>query len=136
MSTQVNSIGDRLQNRLDTIEEQIKSTRSRVVAATEQGERALRDKVDEAHDAIQARKQRVEQALANLKARAQQKVTATKEEIADWKAKREVRKLNNRADRAESYAADAIDFALAALDEADAAVLDAVVARLDADAVQ
>jgi hypothetical protein len=59
-----------------------------------------------------------------------------KEAISDWKAKRETRKLNARADRDEAYAADAIDFALAGIDEAELAILDAVVARIDADAAQ
>jgi hypothetical protein len=50
-------------------------------------------------------------------------------------AKRETRKLNARADRAETYAADAVDDAAARIDEAEEAILYAAVARLDAAAV-
>jgi hypothetical protein len=91
---------------------------------------------DAAQRKLQAQKGSVDQTRANLKAQAQQKMTETKDEISAWKAKREIRKLNGRADRAESYAADAIDYAMATIDEADEAILDAVVARLDADAAQ
>jgi len=49
---------------------------------------------------------------------------------------RGVRKLNSRADRAEIYAEDAIDYAVASIDEPEEAVLEAVVARIDADAAQ
>jgi len=63
-------------------------------------------------------------------------MAGTKEAVSDWKAKRETRKLNARADRAETYAADAIDYAMTSIDEAEEAILDAVVARVDADAAQ
>jgi hypothetical protein len=60
-------------------------------------------------------------------------VSETKEAVKDWKAKRETKKLNSRADRAEEYAADSIDYAIAAIDQAEEAILDAVIARCDAD---
>ena len=52
------------------------------------------------------------------------------------KASRETRKLNARADRAETYAADTIDFAVASIDEAEDAILESAVARIDTDAAQ
>ena len=73
---------------------------------------------------------------SNIKARAEEKMHETKEAVSEWKTKREIRKLNARADRDEAYAADATDFAVASIAEAELAVLDAVVARLDADAAQ
>ena len=52
------------------------------------------------------------------------------------KARRETRKLNARADRAETNAADTIDFAVAGIDEAEDAILEAALARIDTDAAQ
>jgi hypothetical protein len=52
------------------------------------------------------------------------------------KARRETRKLNARADRAETYAADTIDSAVASIDEAEDAIHEAAVARIDTDAAQ
>jgi hypothetical protein len=60
----------------------------------------------------------------------------TADKIAEWKAERQVRKLNDRADDAESYAVAAMQIAVAAVDEAETAAIEAVVARIDADAVQ
>jgi exonuclease VII large subunit len=134
MTVQVHPFSDKLRNRLDAIEERIQSAKSQILALPEQGEKAMSAKLDETRNELQSRKQRFEQTLARLKAHVQQKVAEAKEDIADWKAKRDLRKLNTRADRAEAYAADALDFALAAIDEAAAAILDAMVARIDADA--
>jgi hypothetical protein len=136
MSAQVDQFCEKLRDRLDTLEDRVMSSKSKIRSLPERGEEAVRAKFEESHNELQARKERFEQAAANLKARAQQKVVATKEEISQWKAQHEVRKLTARADRAEDYAADAIDFAADAIDEADAAILEAVVARLDADAAQ
>ena len=58
----------------------------------------------------------------------------TKEEVIEWKAKREAGELNARADRAEMYAVAAINYAGAIIDEVEEPILDAVVAQLDVDA--
>jgi len=51
----------------------------------------------------------------------------------DWKQKRELHRLDKRAERRENYAADAIFIAAAAIDEANVAFLEALEARLDAE---
>jgi hypothetical protein len=79
---------------------------------------------------------RVEASKAKVKAWAQEKKTITSEKIAEWKSQRQVKKLADRADGAESYAVAAIDVAMAALDEAEGAAAEAIVARMDADAVR
>src|SRR5262249_39223822 len=113
MSAKVDQFCDQLRDRLNTIEGRLKSVKTNIQTMPEQAEKALRNKLDEARNKVQAQKERVEQTLANLKAQAQQKMAETKETVSEWKAKRETRKLNARADRAERYAADAIDYAAA-----------------------
>jgi pterin-4a-carbinolamine dehydratase len=54
--------------------------------------------------------------------------------IEDWKANREAEKLEQRADKAEDYAATMTFLAVAAMEEAEAANLAAIAARLDAEA--
>jgi len=61
---------------------------------------------------------------------AEEAVTADK--IAQWKSERQVRKLNDRADDAESYAVAVMQVAVAAVDEAETAAIEAVLARIDA----
>jgi predicted nucleic acid-binding Zn-ribbon protein len=136
MSAQVDQFCDKLKGRLDTIEGRIQSAKSQIAGLPDKGEKAVRKLLDNAHSNVESRKQRVDQAFANLKAQAEEKVAETKEEVARWKQQRDVRKLTSRADRAEAYATDAIDYAIATIEEAEEAVLEAVVARHDADAAQ
>jgi chromosome segregation ATPase len=134
VSTKMDQFYDNLRDGLDTVEGRLKSVRTKMQALREQGEKALREKLDGARHTLQSQKERGDQTRANLKARAEQKMHDIKEAVSEWKAKRETRKLNARADRAEAYAADAIDFVVASIDEAELAILDAVMARIDADA--
>ena len=69
-------------------------------------------------------------AEAKAKSWIETKVAETEAEIEDWKTKREIHKLDKRADYSEDYAAAAIILAAAAVDEAEMAILDAVVARM------
>jgi hypothetical protein len=124
-----------LQDRLDAVEGRLQSIKTHIRALHGQTEKALRDQLNAVRARVQTQKERVEQVRAELKARAQQKMEETKEAVNEWKAKRETRKLNTRADRAETYATDAIDDAAARIDEAEEAILYAAVARLDADVV-
>jgi hypothetical protein len=136
MNAKVDQFTDKLRDRLNTIESRLESAKADMQSLANQGEQALRLKLDEARAKIHAQKERVDQARANLTAWGQQKLAETTEAVSQWKAKRETRKLNARADRAEAYAADAIEYAVASIDEAAAAILDAVVTRLDADAAK
>jgi hypothetical protein len=57
-----------------------------------------------------------------------------KSNVEEWKAQREVDKLNFRADRAEDYAATATYVAIAAMEDAEESTLAAIAARQDAEA--
>lgn len=134
MGPAVDQFCDKLRDRLDAIEGGLKNVMANTQARSGTAEEAVRAKLAEVRSKLQAQKDRVEEARANLRARAQQKMSESRETVREWQARHEMRKLQARADRAEAYAADAVDFALAAMGEAEEAVLDAVVARLDADA--
>jgi hypothetical protein len=136
MSAHVDQFGDSLRDRLNAIEERIQIARHNILILPEQGEKAMRQRLDEARTGLQAQQQRVERTMTNMQTRAQEKLAETREKVGEWKARREVRKLKTRADRAEAYAADVIDFAVVSIDQAEEAVLDAVLARHDADTAQ
>jgi hypothetical protein len=133
MSATVDQFCDKLRNRLNTIEGQFQTFKADVHSRSETAEKAVRGKLDEARAKLRAQAGRGDQIRADLKARAQQKIAETKEAVNVWKVRRETRQLRVRADRAEAYAADAVEYALATIDEAHEAILDAVVARIDAD---
>jgi hypothetical protein len=136
MSARVDQFCDGLRDRLNTVEGRIQSVKTNVQALPGQGETAVRDKLSAVQNKLHTQKEQIEETKAKIKAQAQAKVDETKEAITLWKARRETRKLNARADRAENYAADAIDFAMASIDEAEEAILEAAVARIDADAAR
>ena len=136
MSQRVDQFCEGLHERLNTIEGRIESVKTSLHELPAKAEKVVREKLDQARTKIQAEKERVEKARVDLKTRADQKIAETKEAINEWKAKREVRKLNARAERAEAYADAAMFLAVASIDEAEEAVLEAVAARNDADAAQ
>ena len=133
MSATVDKFCDDLRDRFNGVEKRLQTAKKNVQSLADEGEKALRQKCDELHRKAQAEKDRIERLQGSLKSKAQQKVAETKEIVSEWKAKNETRQLNARADRAEAYAADAIEFAVAAIGEAEEAILDAVVSRMDAD---
>ena len=136
MSERVDKFCDSLRERLNALEGHFQSFKTDVQALPAKAEKALRDKLETARTKLHAQKERIEKTRANLKAHAQQKMGETEEAVSQWKAKRELQKLNARADRAEANAVDAIDHAAASIDEVRDAMLYAAVARLDADAMQ
>lgn len=135
MSARVDQFCDELRDRLNAMGNQVDALKSSLQRLPQQGEQALQSSLDDARKRIEAQKKKVEQAHASLKARAELKIAQVKDAVQEWKANREINKLNARADRAEQYAADAVYVAIAALNEAEEAIFDAVVARMDADSV-
>src|SRR5258708_38487582 len=61
---------------------------------------------------------KIEASKAKVKAWADGKKAITADKIAEWKAQRQGRELNDRADDAESYAGAAVQICAAAVDEA------------------
>jgi hypothetical protein len=136
MSVKVDRFNEKLRDRLDTIEARLKSVRTNIQSKSHEAEKNLRDKLDAARSKVRAEKKRIQKIRATRKAEVQQEIAEDIEVINGWKEKREIGKLNARADRAQTDAADAIDQAAASIDEAEEAILYAAVARLDADTVQ
>ncbi len=120
----------------ETLEGRIKAAKTHLESMSGQADKVVREKLEKAHQKLQAQKESVEQTRAKLKTRAKEKLSETKEAINEWMAKREAHKLNARADRAEAHAADALDYAMNMIDADEEAVLEAVVGRIDADDAQ
>ena len=99
-------------------------------------EQDVQSHLERVNERIEQGRAKVSAAQADMKNWAEQRKTVTNEKIAEWKAKRELSKLQGRANDAESYAAAAIDVAVAAVDEAEQASLEAWLARQDADYAQ
>lgn len=136
MSERVDRFCDGLRERLNAIEARVLSAKANIQALSGKAEKAVQAEVEEARAKLQGQKPHIEKTRADLLAWAEQKKAETQAMIREWKAKREVQKLNARAERAEAYAEAAVVYALASIDEAEEAILDAVGARMDADAAK
>ena len=137
MSGQVDQFCDALRDQLNVIEDRVQSVKANLEALPEQAEKAVRAKLEQARANMEAQKERVDQALAPIWRLAPPSgLQRRRRQSISGRRRRETAKLQTRAEVAEAYAADAIEFAVATISEAEAAMLDAVVARMDADTVQ
>ncbi len=134
MSARVDKLCDRLRSRLDALELRVDFLKDNVQALPGKAEKALQDTIHATRAKIQAQQEVIEKSRADLKAWGEQKKTETEAMIQEWKATREIQKLNSRADRAEAYAEAATVVALACIDEAEEAMLQAALARMEAGA--
>ena len=136
MGQRIDQFCENLRQKLTMAESGLVGLKAKIDGKTRTAEQDVQSHLDRVRKRIEQGRAKVSAAQADMKNWADQRKTVTKDKIAEWKAKREVAKLQSRADNAERYAAGAIDVALAAIDEAEQASLEAWLARADADYAQ
>jgi predicted nucleic acid-binding Zn-ribbon protein len=122
--------------KLTNIDSGLEGLKAKIDGKAQSAEQDVRKHLEWVQKRIEQGRAKVSASQAEVKNWVEDKKTATSEKIAEWKAKRETSKLQNRADRAEQYAAATIVVAVAALDEAEQASLEAWLARQDANAAK
>ncbi|MEK0179683.1 MULTISPECIES: hypothetical protein [Microcoleus] len=132
MSTTIDNFTQQLHDNLEAVENRAKSLKESVESATKNTQAELQAKIDEMKTNLEAKKQEFDEYRAKLKTQFDEKESEVKSNVEEWKASREVKKLEHRADKAEDYATTAILFAMATLEEAQEATLKAICTRLDA----
>jgi hypothetical protein len=108
-------------------------TKTELDAARNESLDSLKKKRDRAAANRETFNRKISDAVNQMKARIEAKKLETDASIEDWKRKREVSKLENRAKSLESYAEAAMNVVDYAHDEAFAATLDAIEARRQAE---
>ena len=88
--------------------------------------------IDEIEDVLEKGRERVAAASDIL----EDVVFESKDNIQDWKTRREIKKLRKEAERTQHYAEAALDVAIGALDEAEWALARAFMARSYADEIK
>jgi len=136
MGLQIDKFCEDLRLKLTNIESGLHSLKTKMEGKAQQGEQEVRNHLDTIQRRIAQDHAKASAARAEIKAWFDNKKTVTAEKIADWKAKREMSHLQNRADQAERYAQASIDVALTALDEAEQATLEAWLAREDSNSAK
>jgi tellurite resistance protein len=136
MNQKIDNFCNDLRSKINDADKRLKDLTVSAKSKTQQAKNEAKAHLQWLDNKAKEQQARAEASKAKVKAWVQEKKTITDEKIAEWKAQRQVRKLADRADDAEDYAAVAIDVAFGAVDEAERATIEAILARMDADTVQ
>ncbi len=136
MSQRIDQFCENLRVKLTNIDSGLHGLKTKIEGKAQHADQEVRSHLDKVRKSIDKNRDKLSASRAEMKEWVEARKTATADKIADWKAKHETTKLQNRADSAERYAAAAVDVALAAVDEAEEAALEAWLAREDADSAQ
>jgi chromosome segregation ATPase len=134
MAETAETLKQKLSAQIDAAKERLDAMKRELVGIHEEDMQALAEHQTEIRERLDQQKARAEQCKADIAAWKDEKTAHTQEAIASWKQRRELRKLEARAERAEDYAVDMVTTAAYDFDEAEQAVLDALAARLECSA--
>ena len=112
--------------KLEALKRDLSSIHQEDMAALQEHQKDIRARIDQ-------QKERAQQRRSDMARWKSEKVAHTQEAIASWKQRRELEKLEARADRAKDYALDMVSAVVYDFEEAEQAVYDAVAARLEAE---
>jgi chromosome segregation ATPase len=124
---------EKLQEHMEAAQTRLGELREELASIREEDRETLRQRSAELQERLEQHKAKAKQARADIQTWQQEKTAHTKEAIASWRQKREIKKLQNRADRASAYAEQAVVIASLDFEEAEQAILDALAARFDAE---
>ena len=133
MSEKVDNFCNDLRDHLNAVEERLDHAKANVQSAADEGREAVEAKKKKIEADFATKKDKVEDAKAKAKDWVDRKKAELEMDLDEWIAKREIRKLEKRAEHAEDYAVAAVNVAAAAVEEADYAILDAIASRMIAD---
>jgi uncharacterized protein (DUF342 family) len=133
MGTAIDNFTQQLHENLEAVEDRARSLKKNIQSLPKKTQAEIQSALDQAKTNLDTRKQEFNDYRAKLKNQLEEKEAEVMSNIEDWKASREAKKLEHRADQAEDYAATMTFLAVAAMEEAEEATLAAIAARLDAE---
>ena len=133
MNINIDEMGKKLHAKLDSGIDQLKAAKSHLEDFTKETEDAIQSKLDAAKEAVEEKKQEAATAKTKLEEYVEAKKDETTSAVSEWKANRDLKKLEKRAERAEKNADVCVELALYYAGEAQVAILEATAARIDAD---
>ena len=136
MSERIDQFCENLRTKLTSIDNNMESLKAKIDGKARTAEQDVRSHLDGVKKRVEQDRTKVAAAQTDIKKWVEERKAATSEKIAEWKTKRDMTKLQSRADWAGRYAAAAAVVALAAVDEAQQASLEAWLARKDADSAR
>jgi hypothetical protein len=136
MGARIDQFCEDLRQKLTIADSGLDGLKAKINGRAVHVEQDVQSHLDRVHKRVEQGRAKIAAAQADIKEWDEEKKAATRDRIAEWKAKRETSKLQGRADKAERYAEAASVVAVAALDEAEEASLEAWLARQDAKSAQ
>jgi hypothetical protein len=136
MSERIDKFCENLRVKLTGIDNEMQSLRATIDGKLKTAGQDVQTQLNAVKKRIEQDRAKVTAAQNDMKKWTEERRSATREKIAEWKAKFERAKLQSYADSAERYAAGAAIVALAAVDQAQEAALEAWLARKEADSAQ
>ena len=133
MTNQIDEMGKKLHIKLDTGLEQLKTMKVHLDTAAKEAESTIKGKLDASKAVLEEKKHTAQAAKEKIADLLQEKMKESKDSVAEWKEKRDTKKLEKRAERAEKHAEACVDVALYSFLEAEKAILTAVSARQEAE---
>ena len=136
MSERIDQFCENLRVKLTSIDNEMQSLKAKIDSKVTTAGQDVQTHLNAVKKRIEQDRAKVTAAQNEMKKWMEERKSATREKIAEWKAKLEKAKLQSWADGAERYAAAAAIVALTAVEEAEQAALEAWLARREADSAQ
>ena len=133
MGQRIDQFCDQLRQKLTMADSGLEGLKAKIDSQAAHVEQDVQSHLERVQKRIDQGRAKAEAAKAELKQWAEEKKAATKETVAELRAKHDTAKLKTRAEFAQRYASASVDLAVAAVDEAERASLEAWLARRDAE---
>jgi len=133
MESEAADLKQKISQQIDAARAKLEALKGDLSSIHEEDMAALQEHRDDIRARIEQQKERAQQRQSDIARWKSEKVAHTKEAIASWKERRELDKLETRAERAEDYALDMVSAVVDDFEEAEQAVYEAVAARLEAE---
>ncbi len=133
MASDTTDLKQKISQQIDTARAKLEALKRDLSSVHQEDMAALKEHQNDIRTRIEQQKERARQRQSDIARWKSEKVAHTQEAIASWKERREIDKLETRAERAQDYALDMVSLVVDDFEEAEQAVYDAVAARLEAE---
>src|SRR4029453_8194048 len=127
------TVKQKLSEQIDAAKTKLDAVKRELAGMHEEDLQALQEHREQIRQRVDQQRERARETQASIERWKQEKVAHTQDAIRSWRERREMEKLQSRAERAEAYAVDMVTVAANDFDEAEQAVLEAIAARYEAE---
>lgn len=136
MATDTATLKEKLSQQIDDARAKLEALKLDVKGMHEEDMAAFAERQRDLQKRIEGQKERTQQLQSDIARWKSEKVAHTKDAIASWRQRREIDKLQKRAERAKDYALDMVSVTVADFEEAEQAVYEALAAGFEAESAQ